>query len=146
MEEVGIGEEQLEEMEKKEVRKLCRDRNNSEWRRGMEEKRSLKFYRNWKKRMGKMRRWRSGRKDRIVKMYQSGSILTRSRMGETEEEKRCTECGVKEDLEHLVMSCRRFSRLREEEGVNGRNMEEILFGGYEDFLMRLETERLVKNS
>ena len=89
MKEVQLNWEQMEEMSRAEVRRRCKRTSDMEWRKRMVEKKSMRFYGKWKRRMGIGREWRSTKKDRITKMWQSDTVLTRSKTGRTEEERLC---------------------------------------------------------
>ena len=106
--------------------------NDEEWRGGMERKESLKYYRRWKKRMGVGGGVRSGRRERIVRQFQANTLLTRSKLGRTEEERKCGVCGVLEDLGHVVRECRMFERLRERYGISKeKDSIDIIFGDFD---------------
>ena len=47
-----------------------------------------------------------------MRMFQSGAVITRSKTESNEEEKKCTECNEKENVDHLILECKRFERLR----------------------------------
>ena len=87
MEEIGTNWKEMEEMPRRRLRGMCREKNEEEWRKNMKTKESLKYYEKWKKKMGRGRIWKSTKKERTVKLYQSGSVgplLTKSRTGVTE--------------------------------------------------------------
>ena len=99
----------LEELSRKDLKALCKRINEKEWRRDLKCKSSLKFYKKMKKRMGMSTSWNE-RKSRRLRLYESGSVLTKSKMGGTESEKACERCGVEENLEHLVKDCLEMKR------------------------------------
>lgn len=137
MEEINLSWEEFEDMPKDELKKVLRRYKERDWRRNLEKKKSLKYYRGWKKQFGPVRIWKSTRRDRVIKRFQANVILTNSKVGKTEEDRNCVTCGVKEDLEHVIKSCRRFEQLREDFGItNHKKVEEILLED-EEFLFRL---------
>lgn len=75
--ELHLSWEDVEIRTKEDMRKI-RDRNNEEWRKGLEGRESLKFYRQWK--IGFSRNWRSEKKDCIIKVFLSGNILTKGKL------------------------------------------------------------------
>ena len=136
LKEVSLSWEELEMMEAGEVKSWNREVCEKEWRIGMEEKSSLKFYRGWKKRLKKGRERRSERRDRVVKRFQSGVWL---RIWNGGERRTCSTCGVKEDEEHILRFCERTASLRRTFGVEREtSMEDILFGGFDDYLVEVE--------
>ena len=138
LKEAGIKFEELEEMTRTEIRKRCRRANDSEWRSGMEDKSSLKHYRKWKKVMGRGRMWMSCRQHRSIKAMQGNTLLTKGRIGATEEDKKCDVCNVKEDLEHIVKDCIKFEDIRKKYKIEERmRIENILFEGDESFLIEI---------
>lgn len=59
--------------------------------RDMKSTTSLRYYREWEKKMGITKNCISKRKDRVIKIYQSGSVQTREKVGRTEDEKKMHE-------------------------------------------------------
>jgi len=74
----------------------------------------LEAYRKYKNQIGRSRQWKNNKEDDLIKLLQSGAILTKGRTGRTVEEKMCKECGIEENLKHLVKDCRRYDRCRKE--------------------------------
>ena len=99
---------------------------------------SLRHYYEWKKECRVKKEWKSNKTDRILKYLHSNTLLTRSRMGKTQEEKMCP-CGEgEEDLEHIIRKCERFRDIREDFGVSeDEGMKDLLFGDNEVYLMRI---------
>ena len=143
MEEIGTNWREMEEMTRRRLRGLCRGKNEEEWRRNMTTKESLKYYEKWKKKMGRGRMWKSTRKERTIKLYQSGSILTKSRTGVTELDRRCEVCDEKEDLKHVVMTCKKHKELREQYNIKKEeDMINILFNETkENYIIELDRRR-----
>ena len=48
----------------------------------------------------------------VIKMFQSGAVLTKDRTGGSDQEKLCLKCNVKEDIEHLLKVCDEFKEER----------------------------------
>lgn len=142
MEELKISMRKIEEMSKKELKCLCKRKNEEEWRKAMEKKGTLRYYRKWKKKMGKGRIWKSTKGDRILKLYQSGSVLTRTKTGRTEEDKKCKICDKMDDIEHMIGECKIYEEVRQRHKLVDINIEKVLFEDGEKYLEEIEKLRL----
>lgn len=88
-----------------------------EWLATMRASRSLQLYAKYKTKMTRTRWWRDNRTENVLRRFQCGAILTKSKVGKSEIERLCETCGVEEDIDHLVLHCQKFSRLRALYGV-----------------------------
>ena len=77
--------------------------------------------------------WKNNNMERAIRLFQSGTILTKSKTGSTDKEKECEECGVKEDMEHLLVKCKIFREIRLKWGVDEHDsISELLQLGIKD--------------
>ena len=85
----------------------------------------ISVYRREKIKIKEDRAWTNTREETILRLYHSGSILTNSKVGRTEQEKKCSICDEIEDLEHLLLFCKKFDTIRKNANL-GREMQSIL--------------------
>ena len=117
--------EDMEESTKKEVKMACKRTNEKEWRKDMEGKISLRFYRRNKKTMGMSNNW-NRMKSRRLRMFESGTVMTRSKTGGTDREKECRICKVEETVEHLLKDCEELKEARKVWKMEELEVDEIL--------------------
>ena len=61
---------------------------NEKWRSQMEQKSTLAEYNQYKNKIGADRMWKNNREETILRLMQSGAVLSKSRLGHTIEEKK----------------------------------------------------------
>ena len=81
--------------------------------------------------------------DNVLKRFQSGAVLTKDRIGRTEEQKKCQTCNVKEDIGHVIKFCVENRTERNKYNIKDEtSIEEILQfkdrnGIFKDYLCEL---------
>jgi hypothetical protein len=81
LERIKSDRDKIEEMSKEQLKKIIDAKETKEWRENMEKHEGLRIYRDVKKKIGQGRLWKNDRRETILRMYQSGAILTNGRMG-----------------------------------------------------------------
>jgi hypothetical protein len=143
MTKIDVTWEKMEDMSadglRKEISKMARIELESE----MDGKSSLLYYRD-RMREGKYKRrlWKNDRHDTVVRLFQSGTVLTKSKTGKSELEKNCSTCNTKDTIEHRVGHCKEYEIIRDRYKLKEKRVSEILFEE-EDYLVEIY-ERMKK--
>ena len=123
---IDISLADLNNMVRQELRNKINRKEQEEWRASLRDKEDLKFYRLYKTKLGEERLWTNSKRDKIIKMYQSGTVLLKGKTGKSEEEKDCQECRVKEDLKHHLEECKIYDIIRRQFGMANIKCNNIL--------------------
>lgn len=136
----GIKEWEIEVMDLKELEKRIKIRKQLEWVKGIEAKRSLRWYGLVCNVAKGERKWLSEEKDRVMKRYWSG--VMEYRLGKGEKVCQCGMARIEDWVEHYLNFCERTKWWREQFAITSDDrVEEILINKGEA-LVNLERWRI----
>ena len=150
LKDIGINLDQLEEIERKVLEKKIKQIEKKAWKEELNSKSSLQYYKQVKKDIKEERMWKNSQDETVIRLFQSGSILTKDKVGKSDNEKKCSICHETETLYHLVKSCNKFENLRLNYDIKMEdNMEDILQlnnndAKFKDYLMDLYQKRFLE--
>ena len=113
--EIGIGWNDLKEINKKDMKVRIRERDTRLWMEDMQEKETLKWYREGKKGIQYDQCYRNGLNSKILARARTNTLQVEEvlQRRNREHDKTCRLCGnEEEDLKHFLISCPRLRTKR----------------------------------
>ena len=111
---LGVLSESVRNETKEGIRKRMRELDEREWKRGMNEKSSLKIYREWRKEMGGQEEvYNNDQASEILFKCRTNNLRLNDRKRFWNEETACELCGEgNEDLKHFLLWCPEYREER----------------------------------
>lgn len=132
---------EIETMTQKELKRRINALEALVWKADLCKLESLKYYVKYKDRIKEGSYLENSFEHTVIRLFQSGSILTNSKTGKNESEKKCPNCDAVETIDHLLIHCPFFNSLRNTCQVKLATIYDILhFSKQEQQLTRFITE------
>merc|ERR1712030_38019 len=116
--EFGLEQEELKTIGKKELKEKKREKDTRKWEEGLEEKVTMKWYKNGKNKIGYDECYRNTQSSKILAKARTNTLQVEEVLHRRDRnhDKTCKLCGSEEeDLKHFMISCPRLRSRRNRE-------------------------------